>query len=541
MIRRSLALTFVLIASTAPAHAQCWLQHVIAGPVDWTVPNAVATAPGRLVLGQPRRNPTGSATVRDRVRIFEGAPGTLVEVATLESSLPIQSNASFGHALDLDGDWLAVGDPIGIEPGGGPNGAVHLYERTASGWLLRKVLFHPTVGVQFRGGFGIGLDLDGDTLVVGAPGATVNTPLPLFETGAAFVFQRTSAGWQFQQTLEAARPTLMAGFGFAVALQGDELAIGAPGESLVPTPPLLREGAVHMFQRSPGGAFAPLTTLHAAQPIADAGVGYSLAREGELLIVGAPWTANGALYEVGAAHVFERTPAGAWLETALLSIPPIRGNERFGESVRVRAGEIYTTSRGLACAWRFTEVAGAWTQTQRYTTEAGVAWPVSMPVRMDVTGDVVSLSDPRGATVLERVMTAAAENGCAPVPIPGTIPLPTYLDVRSELRLSAPTLELAVYGGSSVGNGLLFYGFAPASIPLGTGLRCVGGPVARVAAGPAMGGATSIPFSLDLQSFPISTGPLAIPAGTPAHFQYWFRTLSGSTHLTNSLVLTFCP
>ncbi len=541
MIRHTLALTFGLFAATAPAHAQCWLQHLISGPVDASLPGAVATAPGRLVLGQPRRNPTGSPTVRDRVRIFEGAPGALVEVATLESSLATQTNASFGHALALDGDWLAVGDPIGMQPGAGAFGAVHLYERTPSGWLLREVLLHPFVGVQFPGGFGVALDLEGDTLVVGAPGATINTPLPLIETGVAFVFERTSSGWQLQQTIEAARPTMMAGFGFSVALDGDDLAIGAPGESIVATPPLLREGAVHLFQRASGGVFAPVARLEAALPVAEAGVGYAVDLEDGLLVAGAPWTASGALFEVGATHVFERTPAGAWLETAALSIPPIRGIERFGESVRARAGEVYATSGGLACAWRFTRVAGAWTQTQHYTTEAGVAWPISMPVRLDVTGDVVSLSDPRGATVLERVMTAAAETGCAPVPIPGTIPLETYLDVRSELRLSAPTLELSVYGGSSVGNGLLFYGFTPASIPLGTGLRCVGGPVARAVAGPAIGSGTSIPLTLDLQSFPVNTGALAITAGTPTHFQYWFRTPNASTHLTNSLVLTFCP
>lgn len=540
MIRRTLALTIVVLASTAPARAQCWLQHLIAGPVDIGLPSAVSTAPGRLVLGQPQRNPTGSPTVRDRVRIFEGAPGALVEVATLESSLPTPSNTSFGHALDLDGDWLAVGDPIGGQSLSSAFGAVHLYERTTSGWLLREVLFHPFGGVQLPGGFGVALDLEGDTLVVGAPGATVNTPLPLIETGVAFVFQRTNGAWQLQQTIEAARPTMMAGFGFAVALDGDELAIGAPGESLVPTPPLLREGAVHLFQRSPGGAFAPVASLNAALPVTEAGVGYALALKNGVLVAGAPWTSGGALNEVGAAHVFERTPSGAWLETAVLSVPPIRGVERFGESVRVRGGEVYATSYGLAGAWRFTRVAGAWTQSQHYTTEAGSAWPTPMPVRMDVTGDVVSLSDPRGATVLERVLTASAETGCAPVSIPGAIAQLTYLDVRSELRLTAPTLALSVFGGSSVSNGLLFYGFTSASAPLGSGLRCVGGAVARVVAGPPMASQTSVPLTVDLQSFPVSSGPFAITAGVPVHFQYWFRIPNGS-HLTNSLVLTFCP
>ena len=104
---------------------------------------------------------------------------------------------------------------------------------------------------------------------------------------------------------------------------------------------------------------------------------------------------------------------------------------------------------------------------------------------------------------------------------------------------SAPTLEFAVFAAYGIGNGLLFYGFGPTSLPLGTGELCVGQPIARTALGGPFNG-SFYPITLDLSSAPVASGPHAILPGVSVHFQYWFRTLGGGTHLSNSLVATFC-
>lgn len=535
------ALAIALLAPTTPAAAQCWDQHLAAGITDPSLPGGVGVGPGRLALGQPRRNPTGSPQVDDIVRVFEGAPGSMVEVAVLSSSLAVQSNASFGTALDLDGDWLAVGDPNGFDPVLGDGGAVHLYERTPGGWVLRQVLFHPTVGVQFLTSFGTSLDLDGDLLAVGAPFATVATPLPVFETGVVFLFQRSLAGWTLLQTIAPPSPSSTAHFGRSVALDGDLLAIGSPAEPAGGGPLTTGEGVVHVYCRCALSQFSTLARLHAAAPARGAQLGWSVGIDGTVVVAGAPGVELAGEVAAGQAHVFEANAVGAWSETAVVSVPPIRAHQAFGDSVAVRGNDVYVTSSGMACAWRFSRSAGAWTRAARYTTEAGVAWPGSMPVRVSVTGSTVALSDPAGATLLQRAPLATAEQGCSAVPVPGVIPVPAYLDVRSELRLSNPTLELQVYGGFTLGSGVLFYGFAPASAPLGSAVRCVGGPLARAAFGAANPSATSTPLTLDLQSAPVSAGALAIAPGVEVHMQYWFRTSGGGTHLTNSLVLTFCP
>lgn len=342
----------------APALAQCWQQHLEVGVTDPRIPSGLALAPGRLALGQPRIDPYANPLIVDFVRVFEGAPGSLVEVATLTSSLAHETSASFGTALDMAGDWLAVGDPA------------------ASDTVL---------GGRRRG-----------------------APVP--------------------------------------ALRG---ALGA------------RHGVDHTDVQD------------------------------------------------HAAHELRQLP------------------------------------RRHRLAWSYRRVNGVWTEVHRFTTEAGVAWPVNMPVRVRALGGVVVLTDPEGATVFPSQPLASASIGCAPVPLPSTSPgipgPPVYLDVRSELRLSLPALERAVFGGSSVGNGILFYGFAPASVPLGTGTRCAGGALARAAFGLSTPGVYLTPLVLPLQSPPVSSGALGIAPGVTTHFQYWFRTPSGSAHLSNSLELSFCP
>lgn len=536
-MRRLLSTSFSLTALVAPALAQCWQQHIEDGVTDPRIPSGLALAPGRLALGQPRIDPYASPSIVDLVRVFEGAPGSFVEVATLTSSLAHETSASFGTALDLAGDWLAVGDPAASDPVLGDGGAVHLYRRTAAGWVLDTVLTTPTTGILLRTSFGTSLDLAGDLLVVGAPSAsTVNTQSAI-EDGAVFVFQHGASGWAHLQTLGPQTPQLFGSFGRSVALDGDRLAVGSSGD---PVP-----GGSPFNGGSAGATFAPTAMLQALQPTAGAMLGWSVAVDGDLVAAGAIGAEHGGQHAAGRAHVFERDALGNWSEVATVAVTPHRAHLRFGDDVELAGGALYVTAEGLASAWSYRRVGGVWTEVHRFTTEAGVAWPVAMPVRLRAVGGVVVLTDPEGATVFPSQPQASASMGCAPVPLPSTFPgipgPPVVLDVRSELRLSMPALDLAVFGGSSVGNGILFYGFAPASIPLGTATRCVGGALARAAFGLSTPGVHVTPLVLPLQVPPVHSGALAITPGVTTHFQYWFRTPSGSTHLSNSLVLSFCP
>ena len=89
---------------------------------------------------------------------------------------------------------------------------------------------------------------DGDRVVVGAPNKSDVFP----QSGAAYVFERTPSGWvQTAKLTEEADAAPASGFGRSVALDGDRIVVGAPGADLGPA--LANVGVVYVFDRGPSG------------------------------------------------------------------------------------------------------------------------------------------------------------------------------------------------------------------------------------------------------------------------------------------------
>jgi len=173
--------------------------------------------------------------------------------------------------------------------------------------------------------FGDAVALDGSTLVVGAPwqGASPYGP------GAAYVFERAGGVWT--QTAKFAAPPGTNGFGDAVALAGDVIAVGAPldGEAAVAA------GAVFVFERAPAGWQLAAKLL---PPSAAPGTrfGASVTVSGTWILAGAPGDPRLEL-EAGSAAVFHRR-AGTWAAAAdLLPPEPVLGGH-FGNSVALARG-----------------------------------------------------------------------------------------------------------------------------------------------------------------------------------------------------------
>lgn len=115
---------------------------------------------------------------------------------------------------------------------------MYLFTRTASGvWSQQAELLDPQYGIG-TDHFGDALALQGNTLMVGAWGATGVTT----DTGAVYVYERSGSVWCLQATITATDGTYIDGFGTAVALSGNTLVVGAPGNN--------GAGAVYVFVRS---------------------------------------------------------------------------------------------------------------------------------------------------------------------------------------------------------------------------------------------------------------------------------------------------
>jgi hypothetical protein len=221
-------------------------------------------------------------------------------------------------------------------------------------------------------GFGSSVALDGDTLAVGAPDErSAATGVggdqgddTAAEAGAVYVFTRTSGVWGQQAYLKASNTDAFDRFGSALALDGDRVAVGAPGEASATGAPSNdtepEAGAVYLFERS-GGAWAQEAYLKSAETGDDDVFGSALALRGDALVVGAPGEDSAAIGvggdatddtagDAGAVWLFLRDDAGDWNLEAYLKASNAGADDRFGSAVAIGAESLAVGAPGEASA-----------------------------------------------------------------------------------------------------------------------------------------------------------------------------------------------
>lgn len=231
----------------------------------------------------------------------------------------------FGRALAVIGDMIAISgyrDNTGAESAG----SVYLVDG-ASGEMVRAI-HHPSPNLNAY--FGRSLAVDGQRLVVGADGDSAGAPAG----GAAYVFD--SATGALLLTLHNPTPEANDQFGLAVAVSGEVIAVGAIGDNSGAP----RAGATYLFDRVTGELRA---TLLNPQPVEDGQFGYTLAAEGDRVLVGAPGNHTGAPAS-GAVYVYD-SASGALL-TQLYDPFPARSNQ-FGYAVAGYYGDVLVGAIGV--------------------------------------------------------------------------------------------------------------------------------------------------------------------------------------------------
>jgi hypothetical protein len=214
--------------------------------------------------------------------------------------------------------------------------------------------------------FGFTVDVDGDVVVVGADYAD---PEGVENAGAAYIFARQDGGWggvTQVAKLTASDKVIDDRFGISVAIDGDVIVVGAWGANPGGND---NAGVAYVFVK-PGGGWMDMTEtakLTASDKAAGDYFGYSVAIDGNKVVVGAYLDDIGSSSDTGSAYVFVK-PAGGWTDmtqTAKLTTSGNTAGEYFGFSVGV-SGDVV--------------VVGAWRNSPGSVTQAGAAFVFEMPV-----------------------------------------------------------------------------------------------------------------------------------------------------------------
>eukprot|EP01034_Spumella_vulgaris_P023126 gene23126-29319_t len=216
-----------------------------------------------------------------------------------------------------------------------------------SNWTQEAQLFPSTSPVASR--FGTSVALWGNIAVVGAPGSNQ-------EQGYAYVFEYDIDTFEWSQLQLMKDPTIANGdgFGTAVAVSGSTIVVSAPFFDS-------NTGAVYVYKRtSIGGTFIASQTLlplAAVTPLSPGDLyGASLSVDNNLIAVGASQYDDTTVYlgsevpsqareDSGVVLVFERvSSASNFVFLQKLTPSNVRTQDRFGHSVRIDGANLVASS-----------------------------------------------------------------------------------------------------------------------------------------------------------------------------------------------------
>ena len=219
-------------------------------------------------------------------------------------------------------------------------GAAYVYERTDAGWQqVSKLTAYDGMDGDNGDFLGISLAVSGDTVVLGA---ALDDNENGTDAGAVYVYVKPEGGWPaaMTETKKLIAPAKGAGrgFGTALALKGDTLVVGSPGKD-----DSLIPGEVFVFQGS-GTSWNLKATLSVDGLNGSDSYGAALDYDGQTLVVGA----FGQDKLKGAVYVYQK-PAGGWsdkMADAVLRADDGQANDFFGGSVAVDGDTILVGANG---------------------------------------------------------------------------------------------------------------------------------------------------------------------------------------------------
>ena len=344
--------------------------------------SAVAISGNTIVVGATGEGSSASGVNGDQnnndlessgaLYVFVREGGVWSQQAYIKASNPDESDG-FGSAVAIAGDTIVAGakredgDATGVN--GTPNnnlfqsGAAYVFVRQGQTWSQQAYL--KASNPNGFDEFGEAVAISGDTIVVGArgerSGATgVNgdqTDNSVGGAGAAYVFVRQGQTWSQQAYLKSSNPWFGQSFGRAVAISGQTIVVGAPGEASNATGvngdqsdiSAVDAGAAYVFVRE-GETWSQQAYLKASNTDALDAFGTVVAIHNEAILVSTFLEdsnatgmngnqADNSASSAGAAYLFLREE-GAWSQQAYLKASNTDTFDGFGVAGAIGEGMV---------------------------------------------------------------------------------------------------------------------------------------------------------------------------------------------------------
>ncbi|HIP36617.1 MAG TPA: hypothetical protein EYG85_07165, partial [Crocinitomix sp.] len=260
----------------------------------------------------------------------------------------------FGSAVATNDNYAFVG---AFGSGNYNNGQVYVFERLGNSWVQTQILQNSDNENYDR--FGWSIAVDGDWLIIGAPREDddENGNNNISKAGSVYIFKNINGTWTQTQKIVASDRSTDDEFGWSVDVDGNTLIVGAHQdfENVVGLDSIHHAGSCYLFdldvntniwaqtQKIVASDRAPdlyYPNGYNGEDLSDQ-FGHTVGISGDYVIVGAinhdyrPDGSSG--WQCGSAYIFERT-SGIWTEVQHIinSDNVVSGGwERFGSDVAI--------------------------------------------------------------------------------------------------------------------------------------------------------------------------------------------------------------
>ena len=318
---------------------------------------SIAMDSGLLVVGAVGDDTGGEANV-GAAYVFERDPcsGIWQQVARL-AAVDGDAYDVFGSFVALRGTTVFVG-ASGDDDWGNNSGAVYVFQRASDlSWVMTQKLYAPDHRPNHS--FGGPLAVSGDLFVVGA----VSDDELAFSAGAAYVFRedpQASGTWSHLTKLTASDGEDYNFFGRSVAIAHDLIVVGADYDDHGGR----RSGSAYIFEECHRcfDLFEEVQKLVPPDAGEEFGFGGAVAVFGDWLAVGADSEGEDPLWS-GATYLYGRRN-DAWDFVTKLKAPDAGHKNRFGVDVDLGSAGLligaYRDGSGSAYLYRMTEGGDDW-------------------------------------------------------------------------------------------------------------------------------------------------------------------------------------
>ena len=247
-------------------------------------------------------------------------------ISLMQSLEPLSLSGEYGRTSAISGNHLAVGAYNDNEKGSN-SGAVHTYYLKNETWLFSQKIIGSDIDASDS--FGHQIEIDGDIMAISSA---------IKENGGqVYIYNRIGNIWSESQILTGSDTGPGNFFSGAIALHGQTLIVGAPGQAS-------GQGKVYVF-RLENGTWTEIQSLQPAETAAGDLFGRRVALYGDTLAVSA-YSDDDQASNAGAVYLFIRKPDGMFELQNIIYASDAVADHKFGSALDVYQNHLAVSAVG---------------------------------------------------------------------------------------------------------------------------------------------------------------------------------------------------